>query len=295
MISKQLALLFLVFSLFFPAQNISLKKQIKELIKSQNATVAVSVLDFGTHKSIDINGNKQLPLLSVFKFHIALAVLDQVDQGILNLDQNIYIKKEELLEDTYSPFRNDYPQGNVEKPLRELITYMVSKSDNNITDVLINLAGGTPAIQKTINRKGIKDVNIEADEAVMHENWENLYLNKSSTNSLNYSLQKLYDGQLLPKNSTNFLLKTMLETTTGANKLVAQLPTGTPVAHKTGSSGKNTAGLTAAENDMGIITAANGQTYAISILISDSTETEVTNTKLIADISKLVFDHFTKK
>lgn len=293
--SKKLTLLFIVFSLFSFAQNYALKKEIKQIAKGKNATVAVSVLNLENNKSININGNNKLPMLSVFKFHIAVTVLNQVDQGMLSLDQKILIKKSELLENTYSPFRNEFPEGNLEKTLSELLQFMVSKSDNNITDVLINLIGGTETVQYFVNSKGIKDFHIEADEAKMHEGWENLYLNTSTTNSLNDTLQKLYNGKLLSRSPTEFLLKTMFETTTGANKIVAQLPIGTHVAHKTGSSGKNDdTSLTAAENDIGIITLPNGKHYAISVLISDSMETEEINTKMIADISKIVFDYFSK-
>ena len=292
--SKKITLLFLVISIFSFGQNKELKRQILNVIESKNATVAVSVLNLENNKSISINGNKKLPMLSVFKFHIALAVLDQVDQKKLSLNQPIFIKKSELLENTYSPFRNEFPNGNLEKTLSELLQYMVSKSDNNITDVLINLVGGTETVQKFINSKGIKSCHIEADEAKMHERWENLYLNKSTTNSLNVALQKLHNGKLLSKSSTDFLMKTMLRTTTGANKIVAQLPKNIAIAHRTGSSGKNDSGLTAAENDIAIITLPNGKHYAISVLVSESMESEETNTKMIADISKIVFDYFNK-
>ena len=292
--SKKITLLFLVISIFSFGQNKELKRQILNVIESKNATVAVSVLNLENNKSISINGNKKLPMLSVFKFHIALAVLDQVDQKKLSLNQPIFIKKSELLENTYSPFRNEFPDANLEKTLSELLQYMVSKSDNNITDILINLVGGTETVQKFINSKGIKSCHIEADEAQMHERWENLYLNKSTTNSLNVALQKLHNGKLLSKSSTDFLMKTMLGTTTGANKIVAQLPKNIAAAHRTGSSGKNDSGLTAAENDIAIITLPSGKHYAISVLVSESMESEETNTKMIADISKIVFDYFNK-
>ena len=90
-------------------------------------------------------------------------------------------------------------------------------------------------------------------------------------------------------------METLLETNTGNTKLVAQLPKGTPVAHKTGSSGKDEKGLTIAENDIGIVTLPNGKKYAISVFVSDSMESEETNTKMIADISKIVFDYFSRK
>lgn len=281
--------------LFFLGYSQSLKKEINQIIKGKNATVGVSVLDFESNKSISINGNKKLPMLSVFKFHIALTVLDQVDQGKLSLDQNIFIKKEELLENTWSPIRQNYPEGNFEMTLGELIKYTVAQSDNNGCDILLRLIGGTETVQKFINSKGVKNFQIKADEEKMHQGYEFMYWNWTTTNAANNLLKKFYDGKIVSKSSTDFLMKTMLETNTGANKIVAQLPKGTWVAHKTGSSGKDEMGLTIAENDIGIITLLNGKQYAISVFVSDSMESEKTNTKMVADISKLVFDYFSKK
>ena len=289
---KKLTVLFLLFSSFVFSQN--LKKEIRQIVKGKNATVAVSVMDFETKKSVSLNGNKMLPMLSVFKFHIALAVLDQVDAGKLSLDQKIFIKKSELLENTWSPIRQKFPNGNIEMPLSELIKYTVADSDNNGCDILLRLIGGTESVQKFINSKGIKNFTIRADEEQMHKGYEFMYWNRTTTNAANQLLKDFYDGKVVSKSSTDFLMKTMLETSTGKNKLIAQLPAGTAVAHKTGSSGKDGKGLTIAENDIGIVILPNGKTYAISILVSDSMESEAINAKMIADISKLVFDYFSK-
>lgn len=289
-------LFFFFATLFSFAQKQDLKKEINAITNDKNATVAVSVtgIDFPLHFE-NKNGEKKLPMLSVFKFHIALAVLNKVDQGKLKLDQPIFIKKADLLENTWSPIREKYPNGNIEMPLSELIKYTVAKSDNNGCDLLLRLIGGTETVQKFINNKGIKNFTIKADEAQMHKGYEFMYWNTTSTNDSNLLLMNFFDGKVLSKNSTSFLMKTMIETTTGTTKIVAQLPKGTPVAHKTGSSGKDEKGLTIAENDIGIITLPNGKHYAISVFVSDSMETEETNTKMIADISKRVFDYFSKK
>ena len=296
MIKKILLLTFSLFTISSFAQNFSdLKKEINQKITGKNATVAVSVLDFENNRSLDINGTEHLPMLSVFKFHIALAVLYEVDQGKLKLDQKILIKKSELLENTWSPIRKKYPQGNVEMPLSELIKYTVAQSDNNGCDILLRLIGGPETVQKFIKGKGIKDFQIKVNEEEMHKSYDAMYANYSSTNAANLVLKKFNDGKILSKNSTEFLMKTLIETTTGTNKIVAKLPKNTIVAHKTGSSGKNDKGLTIAENDIGIITLPNGKKYAISVFVSDSMESEETNTKTIADISKIVFDYFSQK
>lgn len=280
------------FSLAF-SQN--LKKEINQIIAGKNATVAVSILDFESGNSTEINGNKKLPMLSVFKFHIALAVLNEVDAGKLRLDQKILVKKSDLLENTWSPIREKYPEGNIEMPLSELLKYTVAQSDNNGCDMLLRLIGGTETVQKFINANGIEDFQIKANEAKMHQGYEFMYWNWTTTNAANQLLKNFYDGKILSKISTDFLMKIMIETTTGTNKIIAQLPKGTPVAHKTGSSGKDDKGLTVAENDIGIITLPSGKHYALSVFVSDSLEKEETNTKMIADISKIVFDYFSKK
>lgn len=291
---KKIIFLFLFISSLNSAQKQNLKKEILDITKDKNATVAVSINSFEDQFNLNIHGEKKLPMLSVFKFHIALAVLNQVDEGKLSLNQNIFIKKSELLENTWSPIREKYPDGNIEMPLSELIKYTVAQSDNNGCDILLRLIGGTDTVQKFFNNQGIKNVQIIANEEEMHQSYKAMYANFTTTNSANDLLKKFYNDQIVSKNSTVFLMKIMIETTTGTNKIVAQLPKGTQVAHKTGSSGKNDNGLTIAENDIAIITLPSGKHYAISVFVSDSMESEATNTKMIADISKLVFDYFNK-
>ena len=281
---------FLLLAAGIYAQN--LKGDIERIIKGKDATVAVSVLKLGESYNVDINGDKKLPMQSVFKFHIALAVLDAADNGKLSLDQPIFIKKADLLENTWSPIRNKYPEGNISLPLQEIIRYTVAESDNNGCDILLRLIGGTEAVQNFMDTKEISDFSIKANEEEMHRDWNVQYTNYTTTNSMNTVLKKFKEGKMVSAKSTDFLLKVMLGTKTGLNKIKEQLPAGTPVAHKTGSSGKNSAGLTGAENDAGIITLPNGDQYALSIFVSDSRETEAVNCKIISDISMKVWQHF---
>ncbi|PKF75587.1 class A beta-lactamase, subclass A2, partial [Chryseobacterium sp. PMSZPI] len=240
------------------------------------------------------NGDKPLPMLSVFKFHLASTVLDLVDKGKYSIDQKFLIKKSDLLENTWSPLREKYPNGNIELPLAEIISYTVAQSDNNTCDFLLKLIGGPQTVQQFMDSKGVKNVHIKYNEDDMHRDWKTQYGNSSSTNSIVDLLKKFYDGKLISQKSTDLLMQIMLGTTTGTNKIVEQLPKGTPIAHKTGSSGKPDNILTVAENDMGIISLPNGKHYAIAVFVSNSTETEKVNTRIVSDISKVVWDDFNK-
>lgn len=289
-------LLFALFSIFSCAQKtsktenkIDLKSKIEKITKGKNATVAVSIsgIDFPFEFNNE-NATKNLPMLSVFKFHIGLAVLNEVDKGNLDLNRKIFVKKSDLLENTYSPLRKEFPEGNKEFTLDELMKYMVCKSDNNITDLLLKTIGGTETVQKFMDEKGAKNFVIKLNEEQMHQGANFLYFNTTQTQSLNQLLNDFYNGKIVSKKSTDYLYKLMQETTTGTNKLMEQLPKGV-LAHRTGSSGK-VGDLTIAENNTGIVSLPNGKHYAITVFISDSTESEEVNCKMISDISKLVYD-----
>ena len=92
-----------------------------------------------------------------FKYQNALAVLDLVDQGKLSLDQKVFIKKSELLPNTWSPIREKNPEGNFEMPISELIEYSVAMSDNVGCDVLLRLIGGPKVVNDYIVSKGVKN------------------------------------------------------------------------------------------------------------------------------------------
>lgn len=290
MIRATIFLSLLFTGIFGHAQN--LRTELENSIKGKKATVAVAVQKLDGSYNMEINGKTRQPMQSVFKFHIALAVLDAVDKGTLSLEQQIFIAKEDLLENTWSPIRTKYPQGNISLPLKEIIRYTVAESDNIGCDLLLRLIGGTEVVQQFMDAKGITDFSIRANEEEMHRDWNVQYSNYTTARSMNLALRNFALGKMVSAKSTDFLMNVMLGTKTGLNKIKEQLPAGTPVAHKTGSSGKNSAGLTGAENDAGIITLPNGDQYALSIFISDSMESDAVNCRLISDLSTKVWQHF---
>lgn len=276
------------------AQKSALSQRISEISAQKKATVAVSVIgiDFPFELNNE-NADRKLPMLSVFKFHIALTAMHFVDQGKLKLDQTFFIKKEELLPNTYSPLRDKQPDGNYELSLAELLYYSVSLSDNNTTDILLRILGGPKTVQQFMEEKKVKNLKIRYNEEEMHRNPKYFYGNYTSVKSLSKLYKSFYNGKILSKKSTEYLYHILQQTTTGSNKLVQQLPPDS-VAHKTGSSGKDQNGLTVAENDSGIVTLPNGRHYAISVFVNNSYESETVNCQMISDISKAVFDSLNK-
>lgn len=58
-----------------------------------DAVVGVSIIANNGKDTISLNGDKHFPMQSVFKFHIAVAVLEEVDKENLSLDQKVEVQK----------------------------------------------------------------------------------------------------------------------------------------------------------------------------------------------------------
>ncbi|OCB69620.1 class A beta-lactamase [Flavobacterium piscis] len=283
----------LSFSTFAQSTN-ELRQQLSQIISSKNATVGLSIKGIEDKDTLSINGNLKVPMMSVFKFHIALTVLDKVDQGKLSLTQEIFIKKKDLHEDTWSPMREDYPDGNVNLTLDKVLRYTISHSDNNGCDILIDLLGGTKEVQKFINKQGIKDFVIKVNEQQMRT-WENLYVNTTTPLATTVLLEKFFKGQILKESTTKYLYQIMVETSRGLTWMKAGLPKNTELAHRTGISGTNDDNLRVAMNDIGIVKLPNGKHFILSVYLKNITEKQEDTEKLIADITKVTWDYFIKK
>lgn len=293
MIKKLISVVLFSFLCFAAlAQTDSLRQQIEQILVSKKATVGVAVFGFEKGDTLSVNNQIHYPLQSIFKFHIALAVLDKVDRGELSLNQKILVKKSDLLPDTWSPMRDDYPDGNVQLTIAKIIEYTIAQSDNNGCDILLRLIGGPEIVNNYIREIGVKDFSIQVNEEEMHREWNIQFLNWTTPTSTIEVLRKFHTGNILSKESYDFLWKTMVETTTGEKRIKGKLPAGTVVAHKTGTSGTNEEGTTAAINDVGIVVLPTGEKVAISVLVSNSKENQEVNEEIIADVSKLVWDWF---
>ena len=60
---------------------------LKKIISTKNATIGISIKGIEDQDTLSINGNLDAPMMSLFKFPIALTALNLVDKGIFLLTQ----------------------------------------------------------------------------------------------------------------------------------------------------------------------------------------------------------------
>jgi beta-lactamase class A len=268
-----------------------LEAEIGRIAAEAKGRVGVWARVLETGDEVGLNGRDHFPMQSVYKLPIALAVLRQVDEGKLKLDQKVRVEKSDFVRvGQYSPIRDKNPKGTT-LAVAELLRYAVSESDGTASDVLMNLAGGPQAVGAFLKEIKVSEINVRNSEKELGQNWQTQYENWATPAGAVELLAALNERRGLSAESQMLALKLLTESTPGAKRLKGLLPDGTIVAHKTGTSGSRK-GVTAATNDIGIITLPNGRHVAIAVFVSDSPADEATREGVSAKVAKAVWDRW---
>lgn len=233
----------------------------------------------------------QYPMQSVYKMPIAMAVLARVDAGALRLDQDVRIEPRDFVTPgQYSPVRDRHLNGVV-LPLREVLRLNVSESDGTACDVLLDLVGGPAAVTAWLQKIDVPELQVTTSEKVMGARYAAQFENWTTPRGALAALRALHEGRGLTPASRTLLLKFMSEGTRGNDRIGGALPAGTPVAHKPGTSGSRN-GVTAATNDIGIVTLPDGRHLAVAVLLTNSRLNAAKRDAAIARAARTAFDFY---
>ena len=296
---RALAQLLLLVTVSGFAQN-SLRTQVAAIAKDADGTVGVSCGLPGTKLNCDLNAHNHAPMQSMYKLPLALTALHLAEMSELLpdqrpgestdviLDRKVRFLPTDIIPDSYSPLTDRYPKANVDVTLREVIQLAVGVSDNGAEEILVRLVGGPLAVEKYMHSLGINAIQVryserdlDRDENLQYQDW----IEPTAAVEL---LERLAKNPPVSPALNAFLLKTMTDSQTGPEQLRAGLPPGTTLAHKTGHSGTH-GGVTAATNDIGLVTLPDGRRLAIAVFVTDSRANETTRQRVIARIAQAVY------
>jgi beta-lactamase class A len=233
----------------------------------------------------DFNSTARLPMQSVYKLPIAMATLDAVEHDRFSLMSSVrFIASDLVSSGQHSPLRDAHPRANVDVQIKELLRLAVSESDGVAADILMRTLGGPSSVDRYIHSLGINGIRIHDTERILGRDVRAQYRNYAEPAAMVLLLRRLADRSPLTPDHTTLLLGWMTNTDTGANRIKGMLPAGTPVAHKTGTSGQND-GVTHATNDVGLITLPDGRRLAVAVFITDSPASESIREGVIARIT----------
>ena len=270
-----------------------LQQQIRSIAADAHGKVSVACSLPGTPLNCDLDPNAHPPMQSVYKLPLALTILHQVEQGKFSLDKQISFRREDrILPKPYSLLQDKYPNGGVDVPLQTLLQMTVTLSDNTAADILLRLAGGPKAVSEYIASLGITGFHLQDGERELHRDPSLQFRNWFEPQGAVRLLRRIGDHSLLTAEHNQLLLSWM-RPATASKRLQDDLPEGTSVAHKSGTSDVDN-GIAHATNDIGLITLPDGRLLAIAVFVTDSTADEATREKVIARIGRAAYDAATQ-
>lgn len=280
------------------AKYVGLQTTLDEFVEGKDANIGIAIIVDGTD-TIAVNGDKEFPMLSVYKLPIALALADEYRNDGKSFDTPIAILPEDLHIGTWSPMTEKILASSVVTtdtlmlPAQELLRYMLQQSDNNASDIVLREVGGAEAVRNYLSRIGVESINVRSFENEMHIDNSLCYAN-SSTPIAMASLIDKFDRDFDDSLSTE--IKKMMETcATGTERLVKPLlPTNAVIGHKTGTGFTLPNGRLMAVNDVGYIHLPNGHNCTVAVFIENSGYDMAQTEALIAEISRLIFVNVTE-
>jgi beta-lactamase class A len=282
----------------------AIQARLQQLAESYREPVGIAVSDVASGWTAQVAADQVFPQQSVSKLWVALAVMQAVDEGRLALDQLVVMRPEDRSV-FYQPLtaRIRGP-GGFQITVADLLRHALIESDNSANDKLIAELGGAEAVTRVIAAKGLhgvavggaeRDVQTRTAGLTWKPEYGRTWIFKTARAQLPDAvrdqalatyladppdgatplgivtgLSALKRGELLSRASTDFMLGLMEEARTGAMRMHAAVPHGWTLAHKTGT-GPDWRGASVGINDVGLLTAPDGRTFAVAVMIRQTT------------------------
>jgi len=276
-----------------------LASRIRELGAGFDGRVGIAVRSIDEGWWTGWKADELYPQQSVSKFWVALTAMDAVDKRRVSLDDRVSLGRDDLTL-FHQPIAARVLGGGHTTTLGALLYEAITKSDNTANDKLLRSVGGPDAVRAFITGHNLGAIRFYDGERALQSRIAGLIWSQNysigdafykARNALPYAVRKAafdryvqdpYDGaapsaivgalarlkrgELLSPASTARLLSIMGNTKTGANRLKGGLKPGWSLSHKTGT-GQVLGNVQAGYNDIGILTAPDGRSYAVAVMI----------------------------
>lgn len=297
----------------------SLRRELTEIISGADATVGIALIsDDGD--TLTIGNDRRYPLMSVFKFHQALAVSRCLERNGRTFGEQVTVAydsfPESFLEGTWSPMHDEYPEGSPDLSAGDLLEYTLQSSDNVACDILFNefagpsdvcafirsVTGGTSAKSSSSIGYDIlyTELQMFEDHSLAYGNWTTPY-------AAALLLEKFCEGKVAGDYYTSFIKRLMETCSTGKARLASPVDSLNALyasgsggsrrivlGHKTGSGYVDGSGRIMATNDIGYFCLPDGKTYYLAVFVMDSGLSPEATEAVIAKISSAILDFFIK-
>src|SRR5450755_1069113 len=270
------------------ASEVSLYRSVQKIRQEHGLeNLGISFYDAETTIQWSYNADRYFHAASTMKLAVLLGVFRQIDRGELSLDAPVHIRNRFTSIVNQEPFMLDLGRdadpdvyGHLGRTLtvRELAYWMITKSSNLATNLLVDVVG-IPTIQQALDELDIDGVRVlrgVEDQAAFQAGLNN----EVTANGLLKMLRLIADGKAYSQKACEEMLNIMLEQQYRSG-IPAGLPKAARVAHKTGN-------ISTVHHDAGIVYLEGRKPYVLVILTQFTAETG--RGTAVADVSRDIYN-----
>ena len=266
--------------------------------------------------------NERFSLQSVMKLIVSMAALEEVDKGKWKLDQKFTFRRADLSVSHQPLMEKLGKKPSIPVTVSDCIELTVTQSCSAAGDFLIRKMGGTAVVNAFLKKHKIQGMSVDRQERDLQTNiagltWRPEFIDPdrleaaikrlpdsvkdgaykkyqsdprdtTTPAAMGLLLQKLVTGKLLSPRSTRYLMGVMERTQTGPDRLLAGVPSGWKLGHKTGTSSTHR-GVACATNDVGFVRRANGDWIVIVALLRNSTLSYENRENVLSQVAQAAF------
>lgn len=264
----------------FAIDNNQIAKTTKAEEQRLNASIGVAIIDTQTHTTFNYKGDERFPLNSTHKALLCAALLQQVDNKKINLDEQVQFAKSDLIE--YSPITKNFTKPK-SMSWRDLCSAAVSYSDNTAANLIHQKLGGPAAMNNFLMHLNDRTTRLDRYEPELNSAIPNDPRDTTTPLAIAQTAQKLVLEDFLSLQSRKQLTKWMIDDKVADALLRSVLPKNWKIADKTGAGGFGSRGIFA------VVWPKNRQPVIIAIYIKDTKASMSERNKSIANIGKSIF------
>ena len=243
--------------------------------------VGVAVLDTSTGERAGYRSDERFPFCSTFKFLLASAVLQRVDQGSEQLNRQISVPTKPLLGN--SPLTEPHAGGTMD--VSSLCHAALTRSDNTAANLLLETLGGPEGLTSFARSIGDSVTRLDRWETSLNQSLPGDLRDTTSPTAMANNLNRVLLGSVLQAGSRDLLTRWMESNVTGLDRLRKDLPQGWRAADKTGSNGDHTS------NDIAVLWPVRRSPIILTAYITLCPGPESKRAEMLAAIGRLVHGH----
>jgi D-alanyl-D-alanine carboxypeptidase (penicillin-binding protein 5/6) len=214
----------------------SLGDVLKPAIEAHHGEVGIAVKHLKTGETYEYKADRPMPTASLIKLPVMITTYEAVDKGKVSLTKMIELKKEDQVQG--SGILTSHFSPGTKISLRDAIRLMIVYSDNTATNLVLDQLG-LPATNECMERLGCPDTKINSkvfrrDTSIAKDRSAKYGLGSTSARDMVKLCEVLYEKKVVNKDACKEMLS-HLYACDDKLKVPRLLPTGTKVAHKTGS------------------------------------------------------------